>query len=115
MCASPATGDRGAERAADIFLKRNLFRRQRDGAVIKEDFVSLHYPCYWHYDILFGLKVMAEAGFIHDERCRKALALLEAKRLPHGGFPAEKAYYRVTERRVNGRSLVSLGGTSKDE
>jgi len=111
------TGDRdsgaAAERAADIFLKRHLFRRQSDGSVIHDDFVRLHYPCYWHYDILFGLKVMAEAGFIHDERCGEALDLLEAKRLPDDGFPAEKKYYRVTEKRVSGRSLVNWGGTSK--
>jgi hypothetical protein len=102
-----------AQHAADIFLKRKLFRRQSDGAVINEDFVKLHYPCYWHYDILFGLKVMVEAGFIHDERCREALDLLEEKRLPDGGCPAEKAYYRVTKKPVSGRSPVSWGGTSK--
>jgi hypothetical protein len=56
---------------------------------------------------------MAEAGFIHDERCREALELLETKRLPDGGFPAEKAYYRVTDKEVSGRSLVNWGGTSK--
>lgn len=101
-----------AERAADIFLKRHLFRRQADGSVIHEDFLRLHYPCYWHYDILFALKVLGEAGFIRDERCREALNLLEAKRRPDGGFPAEKAYYRVTEKPVSGRSPVSWGGTS---
>lgn len=102
-----------AERAAEIFLKRHLFRRRADGTVIDPDFVRLHYPCYWHYDILFGLKVLAEAGFIHDDRCRAALDLLEAKRLPDGGFPAEKAYYRVTDKPVSGRSLVNWGGVSK--
>jgi len=111
------TGNRhsgaAAARAAEIFLKRHLFRRQADGTVIHDDFVRLHYPCYWHYDILFGLKIMAEADFIHDKRCRAALELLEAKRLPDGGFPAEKKYYRVTDKRVSGRSLVNWGGTSK--
>jgi hypothetical protein len=111
------TGDPGsraaAERAAEIFLKRHLFRRQADGSVIEEDFVRLHYPCYWRYDILFGLKVMAEAGFMRDKRCREALDLLETKRLPDGSFPAEKKYYRVTDKRVSGRSPVNWGGTSK--
>jgi hypothetical protein len=114
---SRLTGSRhsgeAAERAAEIFLKRHLFRRQVDGAVIHQEFTRLHYPCYWHYDILFGLKVMAEAGFIQDDRCREALDLLESKRLPDGGFPAEKAYYRVTNKEVSGRSLVSWGGTSQ--
>jgi len=102
-----------AERAAEIFLKRRLYKRQRDGRVMNDDFVTLHYPCYWHYDILFGLKVMAEAGFIGDERCHDALDLLESRRLPDGGFPAEKKYYQVTEKKKTGRSLVDWGGTSK--
>jgi len=102
-----------AERAAEIFLKRRLYKRQRDGNTIKDDFVLLHYPCYWHYDILFGLKVMSEAGFIGDGRCNDALDLLESKRLPDGGFPAEKKYYRVANKKTSGRSLVDWGGTSK--
>ncbi len=102
-----------AKRAAEIFLKRRLYKRQRDGRIIDDDFVTLHYPCYWHYEILFGLKVMAEAGFIGDERCNDALDLLESKRLPDGGFAAEKKYYRVTEKKASGRSLVNWGGASK--
>jgi hypothetical protein len=102
------------ERAVDIFLKRKMYKRQRDGSIIKDDFVCLHYPCYWHYDILFGLKVMAEAGFIKDERCKDALDLLESKRLDDGGLPAEKRYYKVigrtnTSRRKSGSSLVDWG------
>jgi len=111
------TGDKesknAAGRAAEIFLKRKLFKRQRDGKIISDDFVKLHYPCYWHYDILFGLTVMAKAGFIGDERCYDALGLLESKRLPDGGFPAEKKYYQFTERIKTGRSLVDWGGTSE--
>lgn len=111
------SGDRrasqAAERAAEIFLKRQLFKRQRDGAVMDEHFTRLCYPCYWHYNILFGLVVMAEAGFIGDPRCREALDLLESKRLPEGGFPAEEAYYRTTRPNLSGYSLVNYGGTSK--
>ena len=49
-------------------------------------FVELHYPCYLHYDILFGLLVMAESGHIEDGRCCAALELLESKGLSDGGF-----------------------------
>ncbi len=101
-----------AERSAEIFLKRKMFRKQRGGEIIKESFVKLHYPCYWHYDILFGLKVMVEAGFIRDRHCREALALLESKRLKDGGFAAESKYYRVTKDMRAGRSLVDWGPVS---
>ena len=84
-----ATRDRRAAEAtacaAEIFLKRGLFRRLSDGQVMNPEFLRLHYPCYWRYDILFALKVMREAGFIHDPRCAEALDVLESKQLPEGG------------------------------
>jgi hypothetical protein len=55
---------KAAERASEVFLTRRLFRRVLDGSVIHREFTTIHFPCYWHYDFLFGLKVMAEAGFL---------------------------------------------------
>jgi hypothetical protein len=108
--------ERSAATAADageFFLRRRLYRRLRDGSVINPAFVQLHYPCYWHYDILFALTVLSETGQIRDERCAEALDLLESKRLPDGGFPAEHRYYRATQAMVpSQRSLVDWGGVS---
>jgi hypothetical protein len=108
------TGDPAArqsvERAAEIFLKRDLFKRRRDGAVMRPEFIALFYPYYWRYNILAGLKAMAEIGYIGDPRCQPALDLLETKRLPDGGFPAEMKYYRLTERQISGRSRFDWGG-----
>jgi hypothetical protein len=94
-------------------LTRQLFKRRSDGQIINQRFVLLHYPLYWHYDILFGLKVLAEAGLLGDPRCKAALDLLESKRLPDGGFPAEESYARLTRPRLSGYSPVSWGGTSR--
>ncbi|MHB9031887.1 MAG: hypothetical protein ACYC6L_02445 [Anaerolineae bacterium] len=102
-----------AERAAEVFLKRRLFLRQSDGTLINPRFTRLYYPSYWHYDILAGLKVLAEAGFIADKRCNEALDLLESKRLPDGGFPAEGRHYRVGADPKSGHSLVDWGPISK--
>jgi len=83
-------------RAASVFLRRNLLRRRSSGQVIDAEFCKLHYPCYWHYDLLFGLKILTEAGFLHDSRCAEALDLLEQKALPGGGWTTDgRAYYRV--------------------
>ena len=76
-------------------------------------FLLLHYPTYWHYDILFGLKVMAEAGFISETRCKDALDLLESKRLPDGGFPAEESFSRPIRPQLSGYSPVHWGGKSR--
>jgi len=99
--------------AAEVFLGRFLFRRIRDGKVMNPQFTRLHYPVYWRYDILHALKVMAEAGFISDPRCRAALDVLEAKRLPDGGWPAEERFYNTSVgRHVSGCERVSWGGIS---
>lgn len=102
-----------ARKAKEIFLKRHLYRRQADGKPIKTEFTQLHYPLYWHYDILHGLKVLAESGFIRDRRCKDALDLLESKQTEDGGWPAEKKYYKASDTIALGNDYVDWGGTSK--
>ena len=99
-----------AARCAEVFLTRRLFRRRSDGRIIDQEFVELHYPCYWRYDVLVGLRVMHEAGYLDDERCEDALDLLESKRLPDGGWPAEGRFYGAGAGR---RSIVDWGGANR--
>ena len=110
------TGDpearKAAERAAEVFLERWLFRRRSDHRIIWTEFTKLHYPLYWHYDILGGLRGMAELGKLDDPRCAEALDLLVSKRLPDGGWPAEARYYRVSPDVAQGNDSVDWGGTS---
>jgi hypothetical protein len=108
--------DRVAEavvQAAEVFLERRLYRRRRDAQPIKAEFTALHYPCYWHYDILFALKVMHEAGLLGDPRCVEALDLLKSKQLADGGYPAQRKYYRVGRQGQGNDSLIDWGGTNK--
>jgi hypothetical protein len=100
-------------KAAEVFLKRHLYKRQGAGEIIHPEFTALHYPLYWHYDILAGLKVIAEAGLINDLRCKDALDLLESKQLPGGGWPAEKAYYKTSNEIALNADYINWGGTSK--
>lgn len=104
---------KAARRAAEIFLKRKLFIRQKDGQIMNPEFIQLHYPCYWKYDILFGLKVMVEAGYINDNRCKKALDILEQKRLDDGGWPVEARFYKNGKLKYSGTDLVSWGRVNR--
>jgi hypothetical protein len=105
---------KAARAAEDVFLRRRLFKRVRDGRVITPDFVALHYPRYWHYDFLGGLKAMMQVGRIRDARCADALDLLEEHRLPDGGWPAEKRYYKVSPKTLTPNAdYVNWGGTSR--
>jgi hypothetical protein len=108
-----AAASRAAKEASEVFLRRKLFKRVSDGKVIHQDFVALHYPLYWHYDFLHGLKAMAKIGRIRDTRCADALELLEKKRLPDGGWPAEKRFYKVSPRTMTANAdYVDWGGTA---
>jgi hypothetical protein len=111
-----ATGDdraRGAaERATNVFLERRLYKRRSDAQVIHPEFTKLHYPLYWHYDIIAGLKAMAELGRVQDPACVDALDLLASKRLPGGGWPAEAKYYKASTTVALGNDDVDWGGTS---
>ena len=116
------SGDRtvreAALRASEVFLSRRLFKRRSDGKVIHPNFRVLHYPLYWHYDVLGGLKAMAEMGLVKDSRCDDALDLLERKELPDGGWPAEGRFYSVAATgdpdSVHGsHERVNWGGSGK--
>jgi hypothetical protein len=103
-----------AEKAAGLLLKRKLFRRLRDGKVMAESFIWLHYPRYFEYDYLHALLALVEAGIIKDSRSDDALELLESRRLSDGGFPCEQKLYRVAKKPEGGRvSLIDWGPAGK--
>jgi hypothetical protein len=109
-----AAAKRAAARAAEVFLSRRLFKRRTTGEVMRREFVALHYPLYWHYDILGGLKAMRIVGKLRDTRCAEALDLLESKELPSGGWAAEEKYYGVSRRALKTNcDWVDWGGASR--
>jgi hypothetical protein len=101
-----------AARATEVFLCRRMLYRRSDGEVMRREFAKLHYPLYWHYDYLGGLRGLAEASAIGDQRTADALDLLESKRLPDGGWPAESRYYKTSDTIAHGTDYVDWGGTS---
>ena len=113
-----ASGDpaaqRAAEQACELFLGRKLIYRRSTGALIEDEFGLLHYPAYWHYDVLQALWLMMEAGRLDDPRCAPALDLLESKRLPGGGFPADgRRYFQSGKTALSGYSPVNWGPAGK--
>lgn len=87
----------GARRAAEVLLRRGLFRRVRDGEIMNPAFLKPAWPAYWRYDLLAGLTALAEGGFLDDRRCAEALDVLESKRLATGCWQAEARHYKVLE------------------
>ena len=112
-----AAGDEAAthaaRRAADVLLDRRVVFHRSSGELIDPNWARLHYPLYWRYDVLGGLKGLAELGLVTDDRCEAALDLLEAKELPDGaGWAAEARYYHGVGRVTSGYDHVDWGGVS---
>jgi len=80
-------------RAAEFFLRHRMFRSESDGSVINQEWLQLHWPAYWHYDVLLGLRAITEAGLVRDDRTREALDHLESQRGPDGKWWANGRRY----------------------
>jgi hypothetical protein len=102
---------RAARKAAEVLLRRRLAYRASTGALIRAEFAKLHYPLYWHYDILGGLLGMLELGLLGDPRCTDALDLLESMRLADG-WPAHARFYRTSADIALHHDCADWGGTS---
>jgi hypothetical protein len=105
-----------AAKAADFFLRHRLFRSERTGRIADAEWLKLHFPPYWHYDVLQALLILSRLGMVDDPRCADALDLLEAKRCPDGTWePGGRRYWRREgPERVNG-DLADWGSNGPNE
>src|SRR3989440_11732125 len=119
-----ATGDRDflkpIERASEFFLRHRLFRSDHTGEIIHPDMVKLHYPLYWHCDILQELMILSRAGKLRDPRTREALDIVEKKTGPDGLWHAEDYYWNMkrkasTKLKVSNVEVVDWGRKGPNE
>jgi hypothetical protein len=95
------TGDgrarQAARRAGELLLEHRLFRSIDTGGVIHPEWLHMHWPHYWHYDIFHGLRATAMLGMLSDPRADEALELLVKKRREDGTWRASgERYWRLT-------------------
>jgi hypothetical protein len=116
---SLATGDADAERAAhrtaELFLEHRLFRRLSTGEPIHPSFTALHYPPYWHYDVLQALVVLARMGLAGDQRARDALDVVESRRLANGCWRAGGRWWKPPGSAGSNVEVVDWGRTGPNE
>jgi hypothetical protein len=83
-----------AARAAELFLPHRLLRSLSDGQVIDRRWLALHYPPYWHYDVLQALLVLSRLGKAGDPRAGEALELLMRRRRADGRWQPGGCWWR---------------------
>lgn len=93
-------------KASEFFLSHQLFKSHTKGTVANPQWLKLHYPLYWHYDVLQGLHVLSLAGKINDTRTIEALDIIESKRRKEGYWVAEGFYWHPLKKGNTGSTDV---------
>jgi hypothetical protein len=78
--------------SVEFLLRHHLYRSERTGAVIRAEFVRLHHPTRWYYDILRCFDALADAQVPYDDRMADALGVLHRRRTTDGRWPVNRAY-----------------------
>ena len=83
-----------AERGVEFLLEHRVAFSHRTGEPAHPVMLKLHFPAYWHYDLLAGLRTLAASVGLSDERANDALDLLEEKRRSDGTWRTEGKWWR---------------------
>ncbi len=79
---------RSAERGAEFYLERRLFRQGRR----YEPWFRFHYPVHYYYDVLVGLDAITSLGHGGDKRLRPALRVMDERRRPDGTWSLDAVH-----------------------
>jgi hypothetical protein len=110
---------RSVENGAEFLLMHHLYKSDnhhwRDTYPF---FTRLHFPMYYFYDVLHGLRVLTKLGYADDERTRSAVHVLLSKRRPDGRWNLEGDWFREAdkpspERRKAPVKVEEIGKPSK--
>lgn len=80
------------QRALALLLQHKLFRSDKTGQIIHEDFIRLAYPHRWHYNVLRALVYFARINAPRDPRLQEAIDLLLNRRRKDGLWPVQHKY-----------------------
>ncbi|MDY0294984.1 MAG: hypothetical protein RBQ71_04165 [Acholeplasmataceae bacterium] len=86
--------------ANEFILQKQLFRSRRTNEIIREQFLCVHYPTRWYYDMFRALEYFVDANVAYDIRMKEALDLIK-KKLAKGYLPKGKTYAGKTHFKLN--------------
>jgi hypothetical protein len=83
--------------------------------VIHREWTKLHYPPYWHYDILQALLILTRLDLVGDPRAGDALDVLEGKRLKDGRWRPGGYWWRPPGNAGSNVEVVDWGRGAPNE
>ena len=89
---------RSIERGAEFMLMHHLYKADHhEWMTMNREFTTLHFPLYYYYDVLHGLRVLSNLGYGDDERMKDAAHLVMSKKRPDGKWILESDWFNEPE------------------
>jgi hypothetical protein len=116
-----ATADRAGARAAraaadtagDLLVAHRLVLSRHGHVVIDPDWLDLHWPPYWHHDVLTGVRCLAALGRLGE--VPRAEAWLDAHRTADGRWHTSgRRWWRPPGRTGSGVDVVDWSALADD-
>ena len=104
----PKGGREAVTRGCEFLLMHRLYKSDHTFQTINEEWTKLHFPLFYFYDILHGLRVLTALESADDKRTFDAKELLKSKHSSDGTWPLEATYTRSIK-----RNLVKDHGTGE--
>jgi hypothetical protein len=93
--------------AIEFILKHRLYKSDRTGEAIKDEFFKFCFPVRWKYDILRCLDLFRKFGVAEDARMGEALDIVDAAKNANGRWKARsqpgKTYFAMERNGEEGR------------
>src|SRR5260370_9078162 len=96
----PRGGREAVERAAEFMLIHRLYKSDKTGKGIRSEWTQLHFPMFYFYDILHGLRALSSLGYGGSGRTSEARTLVLPKKLLDGTWPFAASYLHSLWRTV---------------
>jgi hypothetical protein len=104
-----------AARTAELFLEHRVFRRLGTGEVIDRRWLSLHYPPYWHYDVLAALLLLGRADKAADPRTADAVDHLRRRQHADGRWSPGGYWWSAPGTKSGPLDVVDWGRSAPNE
>lgn len=63
--------------AGDFILKKKLFRSRRTNKIINQNFMSIHYPTRWYYDMFRAMEYFVDSDLSFDMRMAETFNVIK--------------------------------------
>lgn len=105
-----ATGDAdaraAARRAAELLLEHRVFRTLATGQPMHDEWLVMHWPPFWHYEVLNAMVVLSRLGLAGDPRAADAIDVILERRQPNGRWRASSRWWKPPPMTARGGEAV---------